>query len=82
MYARGTHKPDGKVVIVTIDDKSIAELGRWPWPRTVVARLTEALKSYNVAVVGFDVVFSERDDNDLQRDKLAGSPESSRHPPT
>jgi adenylate cyclase len=67
MYARGTHKPGGEVVIVAIDDKSIVELGRWPWPRTVFARLTEALKSYKVAVVGFDMVFSERDENDLKR---------------
>jgi adenylate cyclase len=71
MYAQGTHKPGGEVVIAAVDDKSIAELGRWPWPRTVLARLTEALKSSHVAVVGFDMVFSERDYYDLQRDKGA-----------
>src|SRR5262252_8020584 len=61
MYTRKTHAPHGEVAIVAIDDKSIVELGRWPWPRTVLARLTEALRSYHVAVVGFDMVFSERD---------------------
>jgi adenylate cyclase len=61
MYARGTRKPDGTVAIVAIDDKSIAELGRWPWPRTILAQLIGGTKSYHVAVVGFDMVFRERD---------------------
>jgi adenylate cyclase len=73
MYARGMRKPHGEVAIVAIDDKSIAELGRWPWPRTVLAQLAQALKSYNVAVVGFDMVFSERDDIDLEREKILGN---------
>lgn len=70
MYARGTRKPHGEVAIVSIDDKSISELGRWPWPRTVLAKLSQALKDYKVAVVGFDMVFSERDDIDLERETL------------
>src|SRR5579871_1945014 len=70
MYARGTRKPHGEVVIVAIDDKSISELGRWPWPRTVLAQLADALKAYKVAVVGFDMVFSERDDIDREREKI------------
>src|SRR5579885_729583 len=73
MYARGTRKPHGEVAIVAIDDKSISELGRWPWPRTVLARLEEALMSYKVAVVGYDMVFSERDDNDLVRQQIVDS---------
>jgi len=74
MYAQGTHKPSGAVVIVSVDDKSIADLGRWPWPRSVLARLTQALKSYHVAVVGFDMAFSERDYSyDPGREKTAGA---------
>jgi adenylate cyclase len=85
MYARGTHKPHGEVAIVALDDKSISELGRWPWPRTVLARLVDALKDYKVAVVGFDMVFSERDDIDLEREKImstlkkAGLPDNTLH---
>ena len=69
-HARGTRTPRGDVAIISIDDKSISELGRWPWPRTVLADLVESLRSYKVAVIGFDMVFSERDDNDLERDKI------------
>jgi len=81
MYARGTRKPHGEVAIVAIDDKSISELGRWPWPRTVLAQLVEALKQYKVGVVGFDLVFSERDDVDLEREKIVGSLKDAGLPP-
>ena len=73
MYTRGTRKPHGEVAIVAIDDKSIVDLGRWPWPRTVLAQLTKALKDYKVAVVGFDLVFSERDNGGNGREKIAGN---------
>src|SRR5208282_5897128 len=68
MYARGMRKPHG-------------ELGRWPWPRTVLAQLVEALKQYKVGVVGFDLVFSERDDIDLEREKIVGSLKDAGLPP-
>ena len=53
---------DDRIVIVDIDEKSLAELGRWPWSRNVVARMMDQLFDYyQVAVVGFDVVFAEPD---------------------
>lgn len=53
---------DERVVIVDIDDKSLKEIGRWPWPREQVAKLTRGLfEQYGVAAVGYDVVFSEPD---------------------
>jgi adenylate cyclase len=53
---------DQRVVIVDIDEKSLAEVGRWPWGRNVLAELVRNLTDkYEVAVVGFDVVFAEPD---------------------
>ena len=53
---------DERVVIVDIDDKSLKEIGRWPWPREQVAKLTRNLfEQYGVAAIGYDVVFSEPD---------------------
>ena len=53
---------DERIVIVDIDEKSLAEIGRWPWSRNVVARMVDQLfDRYGVAVVGFDVVFAEAD---------------------
>jgi adenylate cyclase len=70
LYSRALPKPTGDVVIAAIDDKSIAKLGRFPWPRSVEARLVNALRSYKVAVVGFDVAFSERDPADVEQEGL------------
>jgi adenylate cyclase len=53
---------DDRIVIVDIDEKSLEEVGRWPWSRNVVARMVDQLfDRYRVAVVGFDLVFAEPD---------------------
>jgi len=53
---------DPRVVILDIDEKSLQQVGRWPWPRDVMARLIDELfDKYHVALVGFDVVFAEAD---------------------
>lgn len=49
------------VVIVDIDEPSLAELGQWPWPRTVIAQLLDRLADSGAAAVGFDMVFAEPD---------------------
>lgn len=49
------------VIIVDLDEKSLAEVGQWPWPRTDIARLLTALRDYGIAVIGFDMVFPELD---------------------
>jgi adenylate cyclase len=60
----------GVVVIAAIDEKSIAQIGQWPWPRAVEARLVDALRDYKVKVIGFDAIFSEPDDNDIAREQI------------
>ena len=52
---------DDRIVIVAIDEKSLAEHGHWPWTRDKLALLLEQLTAYGVSVVGFDMVFAERD---------------------
>ena len=49
------------VVIIDLDDESLAELGQWPWPRTLIAKLMLKLKKAGVAGVAYDIVFSEPD---------------------
>ena len=57
---------DPRIVIVDIDEASLAQVGHWPWNRTVLARLIDQLYDhYHVAVTGFDVVFAERDNSGL-----------------
>ena len=55
---------DPRIVIVDIDEKSLAALGRWPWSRNKLADLTtELLDKQNASLLGFDVVFAEPDDS-------------------
>ena len=63
---------DDRIVIVDIDERSLAALGHWPWGRNKVAELVRQLdETYHAAVIGFDIVFAEADDssglNELQR---------------
>ena len=69
---------DPKIVILDIDEKSLTEReqggeGRWPWPRDRLALLVDKLfDKYQIEVLGFDVVFAERDETSGLRvlDKL------------
>jgi adenylate cyclase len=57
-------KGDPRVVILDIDEKSLGEIGRWPWSRSIMARLVDRLfDEHGVAVLGFDVVWAERDNS-------------------
>ncbi len=49
------------VVIVDVDEESLAEVGQWPWPRTTVARLLDQLRAAGVVATAFDMVFAEPD---------------------
>ena len=49
------------VVIIDIDEKSLAKLGQWPWPRTRVADLVQRLTELGAAAIAFDIVFAEAD---------------------
>lgn len=53
---------DSRIIIVDIDEKSLAEVGRWPWHRQKLAALTqELLQNQRVSAIGFDLVFAEGD---------------------
>ncbi len=54
-------KGQNPVVIIDIDEKSLEEMGQWPWPRTVIADLIAAARDYQMPVIGFDMVFGELD---------------------
>ena len=53
---------DERIVIVDLDEKSLAEVGRWPWSRNKLANLVDILfDQQHIAVLGFDMVFAEPD---------------------
>lgn len=58
---RGEKPVDDRVAIVDIDEKSLKELGQWPWSRDVLAQILDNLTAAGVAAVGLDSIFSEED---------------------
>ncbi len=60
---RGPRKPDPRVVIVAIDQKSEDVLGRWPFPRSYFAQAVDTLREDGARVIAFDVNFPQPDEN-------------------
>ncbi len=59
--ARGERPVSDQVVIVAIDEKSLKKEGRWPWPRSRLARLIDSLTQSEVSAIGVDILFPEKD---------------------
>jgi adenylate cyclase len=59
----------GPVVIVEIDEASLARFGQWPWPRTLLARLVETIACGQPLAIGLDIFMPEPDR--LSPDRLA-----------
>jgi CHASE2 domain-containing sensor protein/tRNA A-37 threonylcarbamoyl transferase component Bud32 len=57
LQARGSLSAPQEVVIVAIDDASVASLGRWPWPRGEMAELIDLLSRAGAKAIAVDVVF-------------------------
>ncbi|HEY8047711.1 MAG TPA: CHASE2 domain-containing protein, partial [Ramlibacter sp.] len=56
-------EPENRVVVVDLDESSIAAYGAWPWPRARVADLLDALAgNYGARMVGVDIVFPSAGD--------------------
>ncbi|HLP97997.1 MAG TPA: adenylate/guanylate cyclase domain-containing protein [Sideroxyarcus sp.] len=68
---RGPIQPNPDIAIIAIDDKSIAELGRYPWSRDHYAHLIDKLAAAQAKAVMFDVFFPEREN--VANDRLFAS---------
>lgn len=66
---RGEREASRDVLLVLIDEKSLSEVGRWPWPRETQARLVDQLSAAAPKVIGLDVIYSETE-QDLGRARL------------
>jgi adenylate cyclase len=56
-----TRLPSGKIVIVDVDEKSLASVGQWPWRRDVISQLIDSLRDRGAATVALDIMFPESD---------------------
>ncbi|WP_445370780.1 CHASE2 domain-containing protein [Methylomonas sp. HW2-6] len=57
-----------EIVIIEVDQESLAEFGRWPWPRDIHARLLEFLAQSKPRAVALDFIFSEADKSHPEAD--------------
>lgn len=64
---RGAQRPGEELALVAIDEKSLDELGRWPWPRTRIAGLLDVLARGGVKAIGLDIVFPEPDEHSQRK---------------
>lgn len=55
------HRMSPDLTILDITDETLSKVGRWPWTRTVHARILDNLREYGAKVVMFDVVFPEKE---------------------
>ena len=53
--------PGGRVVIVDVDERSLATIGQWPWRRDLIGRLIGNLRDLGASTVALDLVFPEQD---------------------
>ena len=54
---------ENRIAIVNIDDKSLKQLGPWPWPRRTIAEMITILKNNGAKVIGLDLIFREKENN-------------------
>jgi len=59
---RTVHKVDPNIIVAAIDDNSIVDIGRWPWPRKIHAAFLQGLGQFPPKAVGFDILFTEPDE--------------------
>ena len=64
---RGQETPGPFAVLATIDEKSLDEIGRWPWPRAKIGALIDRLSEEGARVIALDIAFPEPDENNNLR---------------
>ncbi|MET3666890.1 CHASE2 domain-containing protein [Caulobacter sp. 1776] len=71
VLARANGRPaDPSILIVDIDDRSLAQLGAWPWSRDVHGRMIDRLNAANARTIVYDVLFSQASSEPAQDQAL------------
>lgn len=62
MSLRSNPESESKIILVDIDDESIEKIGRWPWPRSHIAKCLEIINQASPKVIGLNIIYSEPED--------------------
>lgn len=65
---RGTQSTSRDVALVVIDDASLNRYGRWPWKRSMLARVVRAATAERPKAIGLDILLSEAEDTNDDRE--------------
>jgi CHASE2 domain-containing sensor protein/predicted Ser/Thr protein kinase len=60
---REVREPSNEIVIVNIDNDSIEKLGRWPWPRSLIAQGVNKIDAGDPKVIGLNIIYSEKEES-------------------
>ena len=61
------HRASGDIVLVLIDERSLREVGMWPWPRQQDAKLIDSLAQHNAREIFLDIYFGARTNPEADR---------------
>ncbi len=61
--------PSEQIVIIEVDEKSLANIGRWPWQRSIHAELIRTLIEYQPQAIALNFIFTEADFENPEEDK-------------
>lgn len=59
LRARGPRRVSPELALLTVDERAVAALGRWPWPREIIGQAIDEATKYGAKVLAFDIVFAE-----------------------
>lgn len=68
IFPASSPSPENTVTIVAVDEKSLTDLGQWPWPRIIHAALVDRLHDAGAKVIAFDAIFPDPDRTGPQSD--------------
>jgi eukaryotic-like serine/threonine-protein kinase len=63
-FAHNDNLDPDKVALIEIDDKSVDNLGTWPWPRRIIAEMIDTLKKNGAQLIGLNIPFAEMEHNE------------------
>ena len=67
LRARGPRQVSPNLALLTVDERALATIGRWPWPREVLAKALDNAFKFGAKLVAFDMIFSEPSLNPAER---------------
>ena len=74
-FSPDKHPGSSNIVLIDIDDHSIAELGPWPWPRNQIANMINILKENGIKLIGLNILYPNKENKEALQamEALSGS---------